>query len=34
MVEFMEKYSTMNQKHIKLIEEEDFFEEDSNSEFF
>jgi len=34
MVEFMEKYSTMIQEHIKLIEKEDFFEEDSNSEFF
>jgi hypothetical protein len=34
MVEFMEKYSIMIQEHIKLIEEEDLFEKDSNSEFF
>jgi hypothetical protein len=33
MVEFLEKDSTVIEKHTKLIEEQDFFEKDSNFDF-
>jgi hypothetical protein len=33
MVEFLEKDYTMIEKHIRLIEEQYFFENDSNFDF-
>jgi hypothetical protein len=34
MVKFLENDFAMIKEHIKLIEEQDFFEEDSNFDFY
>jgi hypothetical protein len=34
MVEFLERDYVMIKEHNRLIEEQDFFEKDSNSHFF
>jgi hypothetical protein len=34
MAEFLERDYAMIEKHNKLIEEQDFFKEDSNYDFF
>jgi len=34
MVEFLERDYAMIKEHNRLIEKQDFFEEDSNSHFF
>jgi hypothetical protein len=33
MAEFLERDSSLIEKHNRLIEEQDFFEENSNSDF-